>query len=110
MKNPYEIILSRHVTEKSVVLGELESSESNPCTKRCETPKAVFLVHKNANKREIAQAIEEIYRERKVRVTKVNTITVPRKKRRVRGRSGVTSVGHKKAVVSLERGASLTEV
>ena len=59
-RNPHSIVLSRHVTEKSMVLAGLEESTSNACTQRCKTPKAVFRVDPKASKRQIAEAIEEI--------------------------------------------------
>lgn len=108
-RNPYAVIRSRHVTEKAMTLAGLEESESNPCTRACKTPKAVFLVDPSANKREIAQAVEEIYKEQKVKVVKVNTTRNKPKQRRVRGKIGYKS-GFKKAVVSFEPGDRLDNV
>ena len=107
--HPCSIVLSQHVTEKAQVLANLQHSESNRCVARCKSPKAVFLVDPRANKRQIAQAVEEIYREERVKVVKVNTITIHRKGRRVRGRSGFKA-GYKKAVVTLEPGDRLEAV
>jgi large subunit ribosomal protein L23 len=107
-RNPYEIVLSRHMTEKAHVLQSLQSNTSNPSVKRCDTPKYVFIVDKNANKQEIAQAVEEIYSEAKVRVIGVNTINVKQKARRVRGRKGVKA-GFKKAIVTLQTGDVIDE-
>ena len=45
---------------------QLQFNTSNPCVKRCDTPKYVFIVDKKANKQEIATAIEEIYSEEKI--------------------------------------------
>ena len=59
-----------------------------------------------ANKRQIADAVEEIYKDKKVKVIKVNTINVKPKKRRVRGFLGMTS-SFKKAIVSLRPGDSI---
>lgn len=104
MKNPYKTIKSRYVTEKAAVLGQLHTSDSNKCLAKCDQPKYVFVVDRRANKVEIAQAIEEIYKERKIKVVKVNTITVkPKPKRRGRGRPGATAF-LKKAIVTLEQG------
>jgi large subunit ribosomal protein L23 len=103
LKNPYEIIHSRHMTEKAHVLQTLQSNMSNPSVKKCNTPKYVFIVDKCASKPEIARAIEEIYSEAKVRVLSVNTINVKQKARRVRGRKGVKA-GFKKAIVTLQPG------
>lgn len=108
-KNPYAVIKNLHVTEKSRVLQELKNANSNKCVARCESPKYVFVVDKDANKHEIAQAVEEIYSEKNIKVVAVNTINVPGKERRVRGRKG-RCASFKKAVVTLEVGDSLDEV
>lgn len=107
-KSVYDIIKSRHVTEKAQVMEQLQFNASNPCVKKCNSPKYVFIVDRKANKREIADAIEEIYSERKIKVVSVNTITAKPKKRRVRGRPGLKS-GFKKAIVTLEAGDSIEE-
>lgn len=105
-KNPYHIIKNQHITEKAIMLGGLKSATSNKSVARCESPKYVFIVDKAANKHEIARAIEEIYRDKKVKVVAVNTINVKPKARRVRGRSGTTK-SFKKAVVTFEKGDNL---
>jgi large subunit ribosomal protein L23 len=107
-KSPYDVIKSRHVTEKARVMEQLQHNSSNPCVKKCKTPKYVFIVDKKTTKREIAKAIEEIYAEKKVKVLDVNTINVKPKQRRVRGRIGFTA-GFKKAVVTLEAGDAIDE-
>jgi large subunit ribosomal protein L23 len=107
-KSPFDIVLSRHVTEKSRVLEQLQFNTSNPCVKKCDTPKYVFIVDKRANKQEIAAAVEEIYGDRKIKVLSVNTISNKPKARRVRGRPGMKS-GFKKAIVTLEAGDSIEE-
>ncbi|NGX58898.1 MAG: 50S ribosomal protein L23 [Chlamydiae bacterium] len=107
-KSPYDIVKSRYVTEKTRVLEDLRDSKSNRCVAACEKPKYVFLVEKKAGKREIAQAIEEIYAEKSIKVKSVNTITIKPKKKRVRGRVGYKS-GFKKAIVTLEKGDELGE-
>lgn len=110
MKTPYEIVKSRRVTEKSRVLENLMNAKGNPSIARCQSPKAVFDVHPDANKTQIADAVEEIYKDKKVKVVKVNTVTVGPKKRRVRGFLGEAS-GYKKAVVTFRPGDSIeTEV
>lgn len=106
MSNPYTIIKSRHITEKSKVLQELKNSESNRSVRRCKNPKYVFVVDQNANKKQIASAIEEIYQEQKIKVISVNTIQVKSKPRRVRGRPG-HKPSFKKAIVTLEEGDNL---
>lgn len=107
-KSPYQIVKSRYVTEKSTVLAGLKDAVSNKCVAKCQSPKYVFLVDRDANKIEIARALEEIYSKQSIKVKKVNTINVKRKKRRVRGKQGYKS-GFKKAVVTLEVGDNIDE-
>jgi len=107
-KDPYAVVKHLHVTEKSKMLQELKNAKSNKSVARCESPKYVFIVDKNANKNEIKVAVEEIYKEKKIRVTKVNTSHIKSKARRVRGREGMTT-SLKKAVVTLDRGDSIDE-
>lgn len=107
-KTPYDIIKSRYVTEKSRVMEGLKDNTSNPCVRKCDSPKYVFLVDKRANKREIALAVEEIYAEKNIKVVSVNTITMKPKRRTVRGRSGMKP-GLKKAIVTLESGDTIEE-
>ncbi len=85
--DPYEVINSPIVTEKSTELSEKENKYS-------------FQVKSSANKVEIGKAIEEIY---KVKVLKVNTMKVHGKKRRIRWREGKTP-DWKKAIVTLREG------
>lgn len=97
-----------HVTEKAGVIQGLVDSESNACVRRCKSPKFVFTVDSKANKVEIRKAVEQYFAEQKVTVTKVNTITLPRKKKRVRGsrKMGETPLV-KKAIVTLKEGDEL---
>ncbi len=108
-KNPYHVIKHQHVTEKAMMLQNLQNAESNVSLKRCKSPKYVFIVDNKANKQEIAVALEEIYSEKNIKVVDVNTINVKPKARRVRGRLGNTSA-FKKAVVTLQEGDSLDNV
>ncbi len=108
-KDPYHTVKYRHVTEKAMMLQELKNSESNPSVKRCKSPKYVFAVDKNANKYEIAKAVEEIHKEKNIKVVSVNTINLKPKKRRVRGRQGFRP-GLKKAIVTLEKNDTLDEI
>lgn len=105
-KNPYRIIKRQQVTEKAQVLQQLKTAQSNKSVKRCESPKYVFIVDKDANKTEIAWAVEQLYHELHIKVVKVNTLNVKGKRRRVRGRSGFKAC-HKKAVVTLSKGDNL---
>jgi large subunit ribosomal protein L23 len=105
----YEIIKHQHVTEKALVLAGLEEAKSNPSLEKCKSPKAVFVVDRDANKYEIAKAIEEIYSDRGIKVVKVNTINTKPKARRVRGKLGFKSA-IKKAVVTFRVGDKLDNV
>lgn len=112
-KDPYQIVKHQYVTEKAVTLQELKNAESNPSLKRFKLPKYVFVVDCDANKKEIAVAIEEIYKDKNVKVVSVNTLNVKPKVKSVRGkmrgRFG-TKAGFKKAIVTLEEKDSLDEV
>ncbi|MBI5272484.1 MAG: 50S ribosomal protein L23 [Chlamydiia bacterium] len=108
MNNPYGIVISRRLTEKSRVLEHLQFAKSNPSLARCQSPKAVFNVHQKANKAEIARAIEQIYAAKNVKVVAVNTITIGPKSRRVRGFLGKTA-GYKKAIVTFRPGDAIDE-
>ncbi len=104
-KNPFGLIHSQYITEKSMVLQGLETAGSNKSLFRCNKPKYVFLVDKEANKQEIAGAIEKIYENQKIKVIKVNTINAKPKFKRTRGRSSYgRKPGFKKAIVTLEPG------
>lgn len=108
-KNPYQTIKHQYITEKSMMLQRLKTAESNPSLKACESPKYVFIVDRAANKQEIANALEEIYKNEGIKVMAVNTINVKPKARRVRGRLGLKNA-FKKAVVTLRKGDSLDNV
>lgn len=99
----YKIVLSRYHTEKARVLELLKTNTSNPSVARCKNPKYVFVVDRSANKTQIAEAIESIYKDQKVKVKSVNIINTKPKPRRVRGRFGFTS-SIKKAIVTLAEG------
>jgi large subunit ribosomal protein L23 len=104
--NPYQVIKSRRVTEKGRVLENLVNAKSNRSVSRCLSPKIVFDVDPKANKTQIADAVEEIYKDKKIKVVKVNTVNVGSKKRRVRGFTGKTAA-YKKAVVTLRPGDTI---
>ena len=107
-KSPYTIIKKRLVTEKANVLMNLKNAESNVCLKKCESPKYIFVVDMKSNKAEIATALEQIYEDKKIKVTAVNTIITKPKTKRVRGYTGQTK-SIKKAIVTLEKGDSIDE-
>lgn len=101
--NPYNVIKSRYVTEKARVLEGLQNNSSNPCVKKCLTPKYMFLVDQHATKQEIARSVEAIYAHKNIKVTGVNTINVRPKARTVRGRRGMRA-RFRKAIVTLQPG------
>lgn len=100
MKDPYSIVKRPLVTEKSMSIGTIG--------------KYVFEVDMRANKIEIALAIEEIFKDKKIQVEKVNTLHVKGKKKtqsvkstrgskRTEGNTG----DWKKAYVTLKPGQRL---
>ena len=99
------VLKTLYVTEKTEMLQGLVDAKSNPSLKRCNTAKYVFLVHPDANKHQIKLAVEEAYAAQKCKVIQVNTITLPRKKKRSKGsmKYGETSQ-LKKAIVTLREG------
>lgn len=88
-ESPHDIIKSLLKTEKGVTLGAYN--------------KYIFWVDNSANKLQIKKAVEEIY---KVNVTKVNTLNMSGKPKRVRYHLGKTSAW-KKAMVTLKSGSSI---
>lgn len=86
MKSAREIILKPIVSEKSY--------------KQIEKAKYAFAVHSDAEKVEIARAVEELFN---VSVTKVNTLNMKGKPRRRGYTKGKTS-SWKKAIVTLKEG------
>lgn len=107
-KNPYAVIKWRHNTEKARVLANLRESKSNKSVAKFNQLKAVFVVDKRANKREIAQAIESIYSHKNVKVTAVNTILLKPKVKKIRGSVGKTSQ-IKKAIITFRAGDEIDE-
>lgn len=108
--SPFKVIKSKYITEKAMTLSQLHSAESNKSLKKCQNPKHVFIVDKRANKYQIAQALEEIYADRKVKVISVNTLNTKPKAKRVRGqfRYGKTA-SIKKAIVTFDVGDVLED-
>jgi len=92
MKDPHDIVKGMLRTEKGADMMRLG--------------KYLFWVDKKANKVEIRNAVENIY---KVKVGQVNTINVKGKPKRVRYTTGMTS-GWKKAVVTLKEGSKIDVV
>lgn len=89
MQSAYDVIIRPIVSERSFDL----MAEN----------KYTFEVHKDADKREIADAVEKIFN---VKVVKVNTMKVKGKPKRVRYQVGYTR-SWKKAVVTLAEGDSI---
>ena len=89
MNSYRDIIKEPIVTEKTAALGEQNT--------------IVFSVDPKANKTQIKQAVEKIYN---VKVTKVNTINVRPKKKRVGRYMGATSA-YKKAIITLAEGSNI---
>ena len=90
MSNARDIIKGKIITEKSSDLAQ----NANTYT---------FRVDVKANKIQIKQAIEEVF---KVKVASVNTVTVRPKDRRVGRYTGKTNKV-KKAIVKLKEGSSI---
>lgn len=82
----YEVLRRPLITEKNTYLQE--------------QGKYAFEVAEAATKPQIKEAVELAF---KVKVAKVNIVTVPGKRRRI-GRRQVLTSGRKKAVVTLEAG------
>ena len=85
----FDKILAPMITEKSTNL-----SEQN---------KIVFKVPSNANKKNLKNNIEKIF---KVNVTKVNIINKQKRVKLTRGRKVKVS-GYKKAIITLKKGQSI---
>ena len=89
MSDTFDVIKSRLITEKGSVLVRQN--------------KVLFSVRSDANKIQIKQAIESIY---KVKVLSVNTEIVNGKLKRVRFKQGRTP-DWKKAIVTLREGQKI---
>ncbi len=88
--DPYKIIKRPVISEKSTILSEKDN-------------KYVFEVSLDANKIQIKKAVEDIF---KVGVTKVRTMRMRGKLKRVRLQYGRTPEW-KKAIVTLKKGDSI---
>ena len=133
MKDPYSIIVRPHITEKSVALSygdersadlrlrnEAKAAEkAKPTGKPVVAPKHTegdlvrkytFIVNRDANKIEIKQALEAIYKAAGTPITvdSVRTVKVLGKKRR-RGQSTGYEPNRKKAIVTLAKGQMLED-
>jgi large subunit ribosomal protein L23 len=91
--NPHQIILRPVISEKTVH----QQSKLNQYT---------FVVNPDANKVQIAEAVESLF---KVKVDRVNTINGRGKARRMRAAAGTESAW-KKAIVKLAEGQKIEGV
>ncbi len=87
MKDIYQVIKKPLITEKANILKEKEN-------------KVAFIVDREANKVEIKEAVERLF---KVKVLKINVSNMKGKPRRI-GRSTGKRPDRKKAVVTLRSG------
>jgi large subunit ribosomal protein L23 len=89
--NAFEVIKTARLTEKGTRQGEKYNQYTVVCDRR-------------ANKTEIRQAVEELFKANKVKVIKVNTLNVRGKLRRQRTYQAGQAPGWKKAIVTLRKG------
>jgi len=92
IKDPYQIILRPLITEKSTLLKD-------------KNREICFEVHPNANKIEIKEATEKLF---KVKVDRVRVLRMKGKMRRV-GRNVGRKKNWKKAYVRLKEGEKMIE-
>lgn len=85
----WRVLEAAHITEKAAFLAE--------------NNKYVFKIKDRATKMEVKKAVEGLFN---VKVTKINLITIPKKKKRL-GRVEGWKKGYRKAVVALVKGQSI---
>ncbi len=90
--NSFEVIQTVRLTEKGTRQGE----KYNQYTVKCDP---------RANKTQIRQAVQELF---KVKVTRVNTLNVRGKFRRQRTTQAGKAPDWKKAIVTLKEGDKIT--
>ncbi|HEY4496092.1 MAG TPA: 50S ribosomal protein L23 [Candidatus Paceibacterota bacterium] len=83
-------IIRPRITEKATMAAEQNSVY-------------VFEIEKDANKKEIANAIKNLY---KVSPVKINVVKIPRKQVFIRGKKGFKA-GGKKAYIYLKKGEKI---
>lgn len=98
----WDILKSPVVTEKSVILKEDSTEEDNG---RKTGQVLTFRVEKAAGKKDIKQAVEEIFN---VKVASVRTIHYQGKEKR-RGRQVGRTASWKKAYVTLKKGEPMID-
>ncbi len=99
----WDILKSPIVTEKSVILKEVSSDESDEDRKEGQV--LTFRVDRKAGKEEIIKAVEEIFN---VKVSKVRTINYEGKMKK-RGRYEGRRASWKKAYVTLKKGEPMVD-
>lgn len=111
MKNPHDIIVKPHITERSVALsyGDARIRDEKELVR-----KYTFLVAADANKLEIKQAFESIYnagrkKDESYQVTSVNTVHLPGKKKRRGMRIAGYTKDRRKAIITLAKGQILED-
>ena len=116
MRDPHQIILKPHITERTV---KLSRGDDRIQDERMIVRKYTFIIAGDATKIEVKQALESMYNEgkkkgEKIVVDKVNTVTMHGKLHRVRSRRGQPPTEGKradvkKAIVTLSRGQILED-
>jgi large subunit ribosomal protein L23 len=105
--NSFEIIKTVRLTEKGTRQGMQEvryttkSKDGKTETKTRPLNQYTVVADPRANKTQIRQAVQELF---KVKVTKVNTLNVRGKFRRQRTKQAGQSSNWKKAIVTLKQG------
>ncbi|MFA6281758.1 MAG: 50S ribosomal protein L23 [Candidatus Omnitrophota bacterium] len=93
------------MAEVNTVFTVLKSALiTEKATKDAANRKYVFIVDKNANSIEIKKAVEKVY---KVKVSKINTIVMKGKIKRVRANQPGKTSDYKKAIVTLKEGSEI---
>lgn len=111
MKNPYDIIIRPHITEKTVALSY---GNPNVAAEKVQR-KYTFVVASSANKIEIKSAIEAIYnvtkskKDKAIEVDTVRTVSMKGKRRRVGMKSQGKRPDWKKAIITLKAGQVLED-
>ena len=109
--NSFEIIKTVRLTEKGTrqatqpVRYTVKSKDGKEETKTRELNKYTVVADPRANKTQIRQAVQDLF---KVKVTKINTLNVRGKFRRQRTRQAGQSSNWKKAIVTLKEGQKIT--